>query len=73
MPIPDQTTAGGIAWAFTEIPTVLVLLVVFVDWWRADQRLARRQDRAADRDGDTRLVAYNAYLRELSRRAEKRS
>lgn len=65
-PIDDQSTAGGIAWAFTEIPTVLVLLVVFIDWWRSDQRQARREDRAADRDGDARLVAYNDYLRQLS-------
>ncbi len=68
MPLPDQHTAGAIAWAFSEVPTALVLAVLFVQWVRADERQARRYDRAADRDGDRELAAYNAYLANVSTR-----
>ncbi|MFD2082607.1 putative membrane protein/putative copper resistance protein D [Actinopolymorpha cephalotaxi] len=68
-PLQDQSTGGGIAWAFTEVPTALVLVVVFLDWWRSDQRLARRTDRAADRDDDAELTAYNARLHGLAQRS----
>ncbi len=62
----DQTAAGGIAWAFSEIPTLLVLLAVFAEWIRTEERASRRRDRAADRDGDAELAAYNAYLSSLA-------
>jgi putative copper resistance protein D len=41
---------------------------LLVQWSRSDQRTARRLDRAADRDDDAELAAYNAMLAELSRR-----
>jgi cytochrome c oxidase assembly factor CtaG len=66
--LSDQTAAGGIAWAFSEVPSVLVLLALVFQWYRSDQRQATRQDRAADRDGDKDLVAYNAYLASLQAR-----
>ncbi|MEW2572149.1 cytochrome c oxidase assembly protein [Streptomyces sp. NPDC047070] len=66
--LSDQTAAGGIAWAFSEIPSVLVLLALLFQWYRSDQRQARRSDRAADRDGDKELEAYNAYLASLDAR-----
>jgi cytochrome c oxidase assembly factor CtaG len=69
-PIQDQTVAGGIAWSFGELPTVLVLIVVLVSWAGSDERRARALDRAADRDGDAELKAYNARLRAM---AEQRS
>ncbi|MBW1598085.1 cytochrome c oxidase assembly protein [Streptomyces sp. JJ38] len=70
----DQHAAGGIAWAFSEIPSVLVLLALVYQWYVSDQRQARRQDRAAARDGDAELAAYNAYLSSLqSRGAASRS
>lgn len=62
----DQHTAGAIAWAFAEIPSVLVLLVLFMQWRRADARTAARRDRAADRDHDAELEAYNQYLATLN-------
>jgi putative membrane protein len=65
-PISDQSTAGGLAWAFGELPTIIVLLVLFVQWSRSDQREARRTDRKADRDGDSELNDYNAYLAGLA-------
>jgi len=66
--LTDQTAAGGIAWAFSEVPSVLVLLALLFQWKKSEDRQARRKDRAADRDGDQELVAYNAYLASLNTR-----
>lgn len=66
--LADQSAAGGIAWAFSEVPSVLVLLALLFQWYRSEQRQARRTDRAADRDGDKELEAYNAYLASLAAR-----
>ncbi|WNM33451.1 cytochrome c oxidase assembly protein [Streptomyces sp. Li-HN-5-11] len=66
--LTDQTAAGGIAWAFSEVPSVLVLLALLFQWYRSEQRQAKRKDRAADRDGDKELEAYNAYLASLNAR-----
>nr|WSZ94784.1 cytochrome c oxidase assembly protein [Streptomyces sp. NBC_00857] len=66
--LADQNAAGGIAWAFSEIPSVLVLVALVFQWYRSEQRQARRSDRAADRDGDKELEAYNAYLASLQSR-----
>ena len=67
-PLVDQQVAGGIAWSVGEIPTVSLAILVAVMWSRADKREARRSDRAADRDGDAELAAYNAMLAEQARR-----
>src|SRR5882757_1604353 len=67
-PLSDQTAAGGIAWAFSEIPSVVVLVALLFQWYTSEQRQSRRSDRAADRDGDAELVAYNAYLASLEAR-----
>ncbi|MEU3346018.1 cytochrome c oxidase assembly protein [Streptomyces sp. NPDC006700] len=67
--LTDQSAAGGIAWAFSEIPSVLVLLALLFQWYGSEQRQARRRDRAADRDGDKELEAYNAYLASLNARS----
>ncbi|NUR88544.1 MAG: cytochrome c oxidase assembly protein, partial [Nonomuraea sp.] len=64
--LDDQQIGGAIAWAFGEVPTVIVLLVIFSQWMRSEERIARRRDRAADRDGDVELDAYNAYLARLA-------
>ncbi|MFE9909600.1 cytochrome c oxidase assembly protein [Streptomyces clavifer] len=68
--LSDQTAAGGIAWAFSEIPSVLVLIALVFQWYRSEQRTAKRSDRAADRDGDQELKAYNAYLASLQTRGQ---
>ncbi|MCK1797978.1 cytochrome c oxidase assembly protein [Streptomyces sp. XM4193] len=67
--LADQNAAGGIAWAFSEIPSVIVLIALIYQWYRSEQRQARRQDRAADRNGDRELAEYNAYLASLNSRA----
>jgi cytochrome c oxidase assembly factor CtaG/putative copper export protein len=63
----DQRLGGGIAWAAGEIPLVIVMLALLIQWARSDRRTARRLDRAADRDDDADLTAYNAMLAELAR------
>ncbi|MFF0200192.1 cytochrome c oxidase assembly protein [Streptomyces sp. NPDC005017] len=67
--LADQNAAGGIAWAFSEIPSVLVLIALLFQWYGSEQRQAKRSDRAADRDGDKELEAYNAYLASLNARS----
>ncbi|MFF0558738.1 cytochrome c oxidase assembly protein [Streptomyces sp. NPDC020472] len=67
--LTDQNAAGGIAWAFSEIPSVLVLIALVYQWYHSEQRQAVRKDRAADRDGDKELEAYNAYLASLRARS----
>jgi putative copper resistance protein D len=47
----DQGDAGGIVWAFGELPTVLVLGVVFFSWANSEERRGRAIDRTADRTG----------------------
>ncbi|WP_413104414.1 cytochrome c oxidase assembly protein [Streptomyces sp. Inha503] len=68
--LSDQTWAGGIAWAFSEIPSVIVLVALVYQWYKSEQRQARRIDRTADRDGDQELAAYNAYLASLQSRSQ---
>ncbi|MFG2818653.1 cytochrome c oxidase assembly protein [Kitasatospora sp. NPDC048365] len=69
--LKDQQIAGGITWAFGEIPTAIVLIALTLQWARSEERQARRADRAADRDGDAELAAYNAYLASLDRRDQR--
>jgi putative copper resistance protein D len=47
--LDDQHVGGSIGWAFGEIPILLVLITMFVQWVRADERAARASDRAQDR------------------------
>jgi putative copper resistance protein D len=68
-PLQDQQAAGGVAWSIGEIPTVALAIIVAIQWNRSDTRDARRLDRAADRDGDSELTAYNEML---AKRAERR-
>ena len=68
----DQQLGGGIAWAAGEVPLVLVLIALLIQWNRSDRRTATRLDRAADRDNDADLAAYNAMLAELARREGQR-
>ncbi|MFC4603261.1 cytochrome c oxidase assembly protein [Rhodococcus kronopolitis] len=64
----DQQLGGSIAWATGEIPLVLVMLALLVQWSRADRKTATRVDRAAVRDDDAELAAHNAMFAELARR-----
>ena len=50
---------------------VLVLVALFIQWRRSDQRTAVRLDRAADRDDDADLAAYNNMLAKLAKLEER--
>ncbi|GAA3052539.1 cytochrome c oxidase assembly protein [Actinokineospora globicatena] len=64
--LADQRLGGGIAWASGEIPLLVVLIALLVQWSRADDREARRSDRRVDEGTSDDLDAYNAMLRELA-------
>ncbi|MGI9125121.1 MAG: cytochrome c oxidase assembly protein [Mycobacterium sp.] len=66
--LSDQHLGGSIAWAAGEVPLVVVMLALLIQWQRSDERTATRQDRAADRDHDAEMAAYNAMLAEMARR-----
>lgn len=65
-PMHDQKIAGGLAWAYAEAPTVLILVFLLNQWFRSDTRQARRADAEADLNGTPELDAYNAYLEQLA-------
>ncbi|MGN6741782.1 MAG: cytochrome c oxidase assembly protein [Amnibacterium sp.] len=66
-PLADQQTGGGIAWGFTELPTLLVLAVLLLQWQRTDDR-RRRSSAAAEQREAAELAAYNARLVRLAGR-----
>lgn len=65
--LEDQQAGGGIAWGISELPMLALAIALAAAWTRDDERTARRRDRAADRDGDAELAAYNAMLEQLDR------
>lgn len=67
-PLADQQMAGAITWGIGEVPTLLIAIGVAIMWSRSDARETRRKDRAADRDHDADLEAYNAMLSQLGER-----
>ncbi|MET7998558.1 cytochrome c oxidase assembly protein [Amycolatopsis sp. NPDC005232] len=70
--LTDQRLGGGIAWAAGEVPVLLVLIALLVQWARADEREAKRKDRREENTGGEELAAYNAMLKNLAdgKRAE---
>ena len=70
-PLADQHRAGEIAWGVGEAPTLVLAVVVAVQWFRKETRETVRLDRQADRDGDAELNAYNARLDQLREEAER--
>ena len=67
-PLEDQYIGAGIAWSVGEIPTLIVAIVVSIQWSRSDERSQRSRDRQADRAGDAELDEYNARLARLAER-----
>ncbi|UAJ78901.1 cytochrome c oxidase assembly protein [Leifsonia sp. ZF2019] len=66
-PLADQAVGGGIAWGFTELPTVFVLGVLLLQWQRSDERTTRRRERSAAR-AEAERRSYNDYLQRLAAR-----
>lgn len=58
----DSLDGGQVAWGVGEIPNLIVLIAIAVQWSRSDAREATRLDRQADRDDDAELKAYNDRL-----------
>jgi cytochrome c oxidase assembly factor CtaG/putative copper export protein len=70
--LADQRTGAVMAWALGEIPMVLVLVALLVQWSRSDAREAHRFDRGAASDSDAELAAHNALLARLAERGPAR-
>lgn len=67
----DQQMGGAVAWGIGEVPTLLVAIGVAVMWSRSDERESKRTDRAADRNNDADLTAYNDMFAKLAERDAK--
>jgi cytochrome c oxidase assembly factor CtaG/putative copper export protein len=67
----DQQVGGAVAWGIGEVPTLLVAIGVAVMWSRSDDRESKRTDRAADRNNDADLTAYNDMFAKLAERDAK--
>lgn len=66
--LADQQTGGAITWGIGEVPTLLIAIGVAIMWSRSDAREMRRTDRAAERNNDADLDAYNDMLAHLQER-----
>ncbi len=65
----DQHLGGAIAWGASEVPLVMVVTALVVQWARQDRRTAIRSDRHAESSyGDDDMEAYNNMLRELAKK-----
>src|SRR5690625_1570983 len=65
--LSDQETAGLITMSFGEFPGLIVVVIIFMQWYRSDERDARRFDRK-EGTAEAERVAYNAYLASLAER-----
>ncbi|WP_298254319.1 cytochrome c oxidase assembly protein [uncultured Arthrobacter sp.] len=66
--LADQQVGGAVTWGVGEIPTLLLAIGVAVMWSRSDARETKRTDRAADRNNDADLAAYNSMFTDLAAR-----
>jgi cytochrome c oxidase assembly factor CtaG/putative copper export protein len=70
----DQHLGAGIGWAMGELPMLIVVVAIGVQWMRSDEREAARFDRRADRvaAGESQepdeLAQYNERLARLAAR-----
>ncbi|MFA7322736.1 MAG: cytochrome c oxidase assembly protein [Candidatus Nanopelagicales bacterium] len=71
--VQDSLIGGQIAWALAEIPSIMVMVVIAVQWARSDDRENARADRQADRDGNAEMVAYNERLARIAERDRRLS
>ncbi len=66
--LEDQQIGGAVTWGIGEVPTLLLAIGVALMWSRSDARESRRKDRAADRNNDAELSAYNNMFASLAER-----
>jgi len=74
--LADQHLGASIGWVSGDVPMLIVMIAMFAQWVRADEREARRSDRAQERaaatgEGTDELADYNAYLASLAKRTPK--
>jgi putative copper resistance protein D len=67
--LADQQIGGAVTWGIGEVPTLLLAIGVAIMWSRTDARETRRTDRAADRNNDADLAAYNTMFADLAARS----
>lgn len=70
--LENQYSGGAIGWGMGEIPILIALTAVFIQWMREDKKEMQRIDKNAARASamgqDDELKKYNQYLAELARR-----
>lgn len=64
----SQSLGGGVAWAGGELPLLLVIIVLGVQWSRQDAKDAKRKDRHLDAGLDGEFDDYNRMLEKLTAR-----
>lgn len=64
----SQYLGGGVAWAGGELPLLLVIIVLGIQWSRQDAKEARRKDRHMDSGRDEEFDDYNRMLDKLASR-----
>lgn len=67
----QQYIGGGVAWAGGELPLLIVVTALGIQWARQDQREARRKDRHLDSGVDDEFDAYNRMLEGLAERSAR--
>ena len=55
----SQYLGGGVAWAGGELPLLLVIIALGIQWSRQDAKEARRKDRHLDSGRDEEFDDYN--------------
>ena len=74
--LADQHLGGGIGWSMGEVPIIIALVALFIQWTKDDARESKRLDRVSDRavakGEDDELAKYNAQLTALAQRDEQR-
>ncbi|MGD9515340.1 cytochrome c oxidase assembly protein [Mycolicibacterium sp.] len=64
----QQYLGGGVAWAGGEIPLMIVIVILAIQWGRQDAKEAKRKDRHLDTGRDDEYDAYNQMLARLAER-----
>ena len=66
----SQYLGGGVAWAGGELPLLLVIIALGIQWSRQDAKEARRKDRHLDPGRDEEFDDYNKMLETLANRRQ---
>lgn len=65
----SQYVGGGVAWAGGELPLLLVIIALGIQWSRQDSKEAQRTDRHLDSGLNDDFEDYNAMLAKLNARS----